>query len=105
MQTMRASVRTGSADDRAGAVAAVPRVPGPAADRRGAGGRSIVSSSCAAGGGVMGRRFLRCTNRACPVPHGAVLGRLTEGSGLELSETVTDLRCYFDSARAQLTCP
>ena len=54
---------------------------------------------------VMSRRLWRCRNRACPVQHGAVLGRLTEDGGLLLESTVTQIRCYFDIPRGVITCP
>ena len=53
----------------------------------------------------MSRRDWRCRNRACPVPHGAVLGRLTEDGGLVLDPAATRFRVYLDTRRAVLGCP
>ncbi len=53
----------------------------------------------------MSRREWRCRNPACPVPHGATLGRLTADSGLVLDPTVVSFRCYFDTGRAEVDCP
>jgi hypothetical protein len=53
----------------------------------------------------MSRSLWRCRNRACPVPHGAVLGRLTSDGGLVLDSAVTTLKCYFDSGKALVGCP
>lgn len=53
----------------------------------------------------MSRSVWRCRNRACPVPHGAVLGRLTADAGLVLDPTVTSFRAYLDTRRAMVACP
>lgn len=53
----------------------------------------------------MSRREWRCRNQACPVPHGAVLGRLTADGGLVLDLAVTVFRCYLDTRRAVVACP
>ena len=53
----------------------------------------------------MSRRFLRCRNFACPVPHGAVLGRLTSDGGLSLDPAVTAIRVYLDTRRVVVDCP
>ena len=53
----------------------------------------------------MSRRAWRCRNRACPVPHGAVLGRLTADGGLVLDPAVRSFRCYLDTGRAAVRCP
>ena len=51
------------------------------------------------------RSLWRCRNRACPVPHGAVLGRLTADGGLVLDPGVAGFRAYFDTRRAVVVCP
>ncbi|MDP9367783.1 MAG: hypothetical protein M3Q03_05835 [Chloroflexota bacterium] len=53
----------------------------------------------------MSRSLWRCHNPACPVPHGAVLGRLTSEGGLVLDPAVTGFRCYLDTRRAVVACP
>ncbi|MDP9353871.1 MAG: hypothetical protein M3R02_01045 [Chloroflexota bacterium] len=53
----------------------------------------------------MSRRFLRCRSRGCPVPHGAVLGRLTADGGLVLDPAVVSFRAYLDTQRAVVVCP
>ena len=53
----------------------------------------------------MSRSLLRCRSRACPVPHGAVLGRLTADGGLVLDPTVACFRAYLDTRRAVVVCP
>jgi hypothetical protein len=53
----------------------------------------------------MSRALCRCRNRDCPVPHGAVLGRVTEEGGLMLGPKVTNFRCYFDTRRVIVVCP
>ncbi len=53
----------------------------------------------------MSRRFFRCRNPRCPVPHGAVLGRLTGEGGLVLDPAVDGFRCFFDTKRVVVTCP
>ena len=52
----------------------------------------------------MSRREWRCRNRACPVPHGAVLGRLTADGGLVIDTSVVAFRCYLDTRRAVVAC-
>src|SRR4051812_30106159 len=44
-------------------------------------------------------------NRACPVPHRAALGRVTEDGGLELSAAVRCFAVHLDSRRATVRCP
>jgi hypothetical protein len=52
------------------------------------------------------RRDWRCRRPACPVPHGAVLGRLSlDGSGLVLDPAVDDVAVYLDAGRAAVRCP
>ena len=53
----------------------------------------------------MSRSLWRCRNKACPVPHGAVLGRLTADGGLVLDPAVRAFRCYLDTRRAVVACP
>jgi hypothetical protein len=53
----------------------------------------------------MSRSLWRCRNRACPVPHGAVLGRLTADGGLVLHSAVETYTIYMDTRRAVITCP
>ena len=53
----------------------------------------------------MSRSLWRCRNQACPVPHGAVLGRLTADGGLVLAPTVTEFRVFLDTRRAVVACP
>jgi len=53
----------------------------------------------------MSRSLWRCRNRACPIPHGAVLGRLTADGGLVLEPEVHRVRCYLDTRRAVVSCP
>lgn len=53
----------------------------------------------------MSRRLWRCRNRACPVPHGAVLGSLARDSVLVIDHSVLILQCYLDTRRAAVTCP
>lgn len=53
----------------------------------------------------MSRRAWRCRNPSCPVPHGAVLGRLTADGGLVLSPVVRSFRVYLDARRAAVACP
>ena len=54
---------------------------------------------------AMSRREWRCRNQCCPVPHGAVLGRLTADNGLVLDAAVASFRCYLDTRRAEVRCP
>jgi hypothetical protein len=51
------------------------------------------------------RHDYRCRNRACLVPHGAPLGRLTSDGGLVLEPTVTGFRAYLDTRKVILICP
>lgn len=53
----------------------------------------------------MSRRLWRCHNRNCPIPHGAVLGRLTVDDGLVLNPSVVMFRAYLDTRRAAVMCP
>jgi hypothetical protein len=53
----------------------------------------------------MSRRLWRCRNRACPVPHGAVLGRLTAEGGLVLDPAIFGFRCFLDTRKVILICP
>jgi hypothetical protein len=39
------------------------------------------------------------------MPHGAVLGRVTQEGGLVLDPTVTVFRVYLDTRRAAIGCP
>jgi hypothetical protein len=53
----------------------------------------------------MSRRLLRCRNPSCPVPHGAVLGQLTNDDGLALDDAITAYAVYLDTRRVQIVCP
>ena len=53
----------------------------------------------------MSRSLFRCRNRGCPVPHGAVLGRLTADGGLVLDRAVTEVKVFLDARRGHLRCP
>jgi hypothetical protein len=53
----------------------------------------------------MSRRLLRCRNPACPIPHGAVLGRVTEDGGLVLDSTIDRFVIFFDTRKAAVFCP
>ncbi len=53
----------------------------------------------------MSRSLWRCRNPSCPVPHGAVLGRLTSEGGLVLDPAVVAFQCYLDTRRAVVACP
>lgn len=53
----------------------------------------------------MSRSLWRCRNRNCPVPHGAVLGRVTAEGGLVLDPVVKSFQCYLDTQRAVVECP
>jgi len=53
----------------------------------------------------MSRSLWRCPNRGCPVPHGAVLGRVTADNGLVLNPTVERFSIYLDTRRAVIACP
>ena len=53
----------------------------------------------------MSRSVWRCRNRACPVPHGAVLGHLTADRALVLGPAVASFRVFLDTRRAVVACP
>jgi hypothetical protein len=53
----------------------------------------------------MSRSLWRCRNRACPVPHGAVLGRLTRDGGLVVDGHVRGVSAYFDTGKVDVACP
>ena len=53
----------------------------------------------------MSRSLWRCRNRACPVEHGAVLGRLASERRLVLQQDIQRLAVYFDTGRASVWCP
>jgi hypothetical protein len=53
----------------------------------------------------MSRSLWRCRNRECPVPHGAVLGRVTADGGLVLDPGVMTFRAYLDNRRVAIVCP
>jgi hypothetical protein len=53
----------------------------------------------------MSRSLWRCRNRGCPVPHGAVLGQVTDNGGLVLDQSVVTFGAYFDSRRVAVVCP
>ncbi len=53
----------------------------------------------------MSRSLWRCRNPICPVPHGAVLGRLTADGGLVLDPAVATFRAYLDTRRAVIASP
>lgn len=53
----------------------------------------------------MSRSWWRCRNPACPVPHGAVLGRVTADRGLVLDPAVRSFAAYFDTGRVEVRCP
>lgn len=53
----------------------------------------------------MSRSLLRCRNPACSVPHGAVLGRLTEEGGLVLAAEVERFAVFLNSRRCVIYCP
>ena len=75
-----------------------------AADWRLADDRRRVASTVARGC-VVSRSLWCCRNPDCSEPHGAVLGRITDGGGLILDSTVTRFRCFLDTRRAMVTCP
>jgi hypothetical protein len=52
----------------------------------------------------MSRSLLRCRNPACPVPHGAVLARITAGGAIILGPDVGRFAIYLDTGRASFTC-
>jgi hypothetical protein len=53
----------------------------------------------------MSRSLWRCRNRDCPVPHGAVLGRVTKDGGLVLDSAVSTFQVFMDTRRAIIGCP
>lgn len=53
----------------------------------------------------MSRSLWRCRNRDCPVPHGAVLGKLTRDRGLVVNVEVGQIAVHFDSRKAVVWCP
>ncbi len=53
----------------------------------------------------MSRSLWRCRNPACPVPHGAPMGRLTAKGGLVLDPAVQAFVVYVDTQRAIVSCP
>lgn len=53
----------------------------------------------------MSRRLWRCRNRACPEPHGTVLGRLLANHGLLIEDGSWKIECYLDTRRVAVTCP
>jgi len=53
----------------------------------------------------MSRHDWRCWNPGCPVPHGAVLGRVTADGGLVLDPGVGSFAVYLDTRRAAVCCP
>jgi hypothetical protein len=53
----------------------------------------------------MSRSLWRCRNRGCPVPHGAVLGRVTKDGGLVLDPALRAFQFYLDTQRMQVDCP
>ena len=53
----------------------------------------------------MSRRWWRCRNPACPVPHGAILGRVTATGGLVLAHAVVTFAAYLDTRRLLVACP
>ncbi len=104
MSAVRPVVRAGPAGNRAGEVAAVPILPGAAANGRCAGGGGFAASPSPIGGGMMGRRYFRCRNPDCRVRHGALLGRLTLGGGIELYPDSCSVRVFLDTRRAVVKC-
>jgi len=53
----------------------------------------------------MSRSLWRCRNTACPLPHGAILGRVTSDAGLMLDPAVRSFAVYLDTRRSLVTCP
>lgn len=53
----------------------------------------------------MSRSLWRCRNPQCPVPHGAVLGRVTSDRGLVLDGSVETYNIYMDTQHATILCP
>lgn len=53
----------------------------------------------------MSRSLWRCRNPLCPVPHGAVLGRVTKEGGLVLASPSVRFQVLLDSRRVVVQCP
>jgi hypothetical protein len=53
----------------------------------------------------MSRSLWHCRNRDCPVPHGAVLGRVTKDGGLVLAAEIVTFRVFLDTKRVVVCCP
>ncbi len=53
----------------------------------------------------MSRSLWRCRNWGCPVPHGAVLGRLTADGGLVLDRATERFAVHLDTRKAVVWCP
>jgi hypothetical protein len=54
---------------------------------------------------MMGRREWRCRNQLCPVPHGAVSGKLANnGNGLVLEPGAAIAAVYLDAGRVEVAC-
>lgn len=53
----------------------------------------------------MSHRRWHCRNRACPAPHGAVLGRVTDDGSLVLDSATSDFKIYMDTRRVHVVCP
>jgi hypothetical protein len=53
----------------------------------------------------MSRSLWRCRNPQCPVPHGAVLGRVTPEGGLVLDPAIRQFQCFLDTRKSLVTCP
>lgn len=53
----------------------------------------------------MSRSLWRCRNPQCPVPHGAVLGKVTADGGLALVPAIKTVHCFLDTRKAVVTCP
>jgi hypothetical protein len=51
------------------------------------------------------RSLWRCRNRRCPVPHGAVLGRVTAEGGLVLDPWVKQFLVVLATRRITVWCP
>jgi hypothetical protein len=52
------------------------------------------------------RREWRCRNPHCPVPHGAVLGRVvSDEDSVVLPPGVAIAAVFFDTGRVEVTCP
>jgi hypothetical protein len=52
----------------------------------------------------MSRSLWRCRNPACPVLHGALLGRVTCDEGLVLADAV-GFAVFLDTQRITVQCP